>query len=270
MPEILWDVDPAPTPVDPEPAAPSGDVGTEALITYRDTIREISPPWLQRGRAEKILYSIAIHLDGLIDAVNAGIKLRFPGVYSNESLPLIGRERRISRGRIETDSVYASRLARWLDDHRRRGGPFAMLAQLHAHFAPANFPTELVYHSGRRFSMDSAGSVAMDDITWSPDDESQRWARWWLFYAWPYPIETDGIWDDPGTWSDGGVWDSNMSPQDVADVRLVPREWNAAHALGKIVLMSPTAELWDYPPGIWDDGGTWDSGGGFLIISVQG
>jgi hypothetical protein len=243
---------------------------TEDVLTHRDTIRAISPPWLQRGIAEKILYSIAIHLDGLTDAVTAGVKLRFPNLYSNESLPLIGRERRISRGRIETDGVYASRLARWLDDHRRRGGPFAMLSQLHAHFAPANFPIELVYHSGRRFSMDTDGNVTMDDIVWAFDDESTKWARWWLFYAWPTPLETDGIWSDPGTWDDGGVWDSNLSPAEVRDIRLVPREWNAAHALGRIVLMSPTAELWDYPPGVWDEpGDVWDPGGVFLLISVQ-
>lgn len=211
---------------------------TDTLLTYRDSMRKISPPWLQTGRAEKILYSIALHVDAFGDALTAGVKQRFPGLYSYESLPLIGRERRIRRGRTEADASYATRLTRWLTDHRRRGGPYAMLAQLFAHFAPNNFPISLVYYSGRRYRMDVNGVVTRDDIVWSPDLDTARWARWWLFY------ETDefGVSPDAAT---------------IEDLKVVPREWNAAHCLGYIMLFPTGAELIDFPDGhLIDEAGT--------------
>jgi hypothetical protein len=210
-----------------------------ALRTYRDTIREISPWWLRGRVLGSVLYAIAAQLDVLQDATIAGVKLRFPGAYSYESLPLLGRDRRIRRGRFEADETYASRLLPWLDDHQRRGGPYALLAQLHAHYAPHNFGIELRYVTGRNFVMALDGTVTRGDVTWTPPGNPAQWARWWLIYQWPDPVDDDGLWGDPGIWGDGGVWGSNLSPAEVRDIRLVPREWNAAHAIGRITLVSP-------------------------------
>lgn len=233
-------------------------------ITFRDAIRRISPRWLQGGTAEKVMYSMAIQLDALTDSARAGIKLRFPGLYSPETLAMTGKDRRIRRGRYESDEVYAGRQLRWLDDHRRRGGPYALLEQIFAHYVPAPFAVALVYFSGRRFSMDTNGVISRDDITWQPDADTAKWARWWLFYQWPDPVSSDGLWSDPGDWDDGGVWDSDLTIEEVDDIRDLPREWNCAHAFGKVVLLSSGVELWDYPQGPWDEpGGIWgeDSGG---------
>lgn len=210
---------------------------TATLRTYRDRIRQISPPWLQNGLAEKILYALGLHVDGFGDALVAGVKLRFPGFYSDESLPYIGRERRIRRGRTESNANYAVRLTRWLVDHQRRGGPYALLAQLHAHYAPNNFPIELVYQSGRRYSMNIDGQVTRDDIVWFPDAQTTKWARWWLFY----------LTDQFGT----------PTAAEVEDLKLIPREWNAAHCFGYVVLFPSGGELIDYPPGhLIDEPGT--------------
>ena len=206
------------------------------LLTYRDSIRKLSPPWLQNGLAERILYSLAIQVDTFGDALAAGVKQRFPGLYSPESLPFVGRERRVRRGLVETDETYALRLTRWLLDHRRRGGPYALLAQLYAYYAPSNFPITLVYQSGRRYSMDADGRVTRDDIVWWADASSDQWARWWLIF------ETDAF----GTPTD----------DQIADLQNVPREWNAAHCLGWVVLRPAGAELIDYPGGTINDAGT--------------
>jgi hypothetical protein len=209
------------------------------LRTFRDALRNISPPWLQRGTAQAILYAIGVQVDALGDALRAGVKMRFPGYYSMETLPLIGRERRIRRGRFESETTYASRLIPWLDHHRRRGGPYALLAQLHAYYAPNNFAIELRYASGRVYNMEISGTINRGDTVWTPPGDPAQWARWWLYYDWPTPVGDDGIWSDPGTWDDGGVWDSNLDPAEVRDLRLIPREWNAAHAIGRIVLETP-------------------------------
>jgi hypothetical protein len=230
---------PPPAPVPPTTTGPTAYPQT-VLRTFRDAIRQISPWWLRGPIGGSVLYAIGAVTDGLADALRGGVKTRFPGYYSNESLPLIGRERRIRRGRVEAEETYATRLIPWLDHHRVRGGPYALLAQVHAFFAPDNFPVELRYANGRSFVVEpSDGTVVRGDVVWTPPGGVlPRWCRWWLFYTWPEPIESDGIWSDPGTWDDGGVWDTNMSADLVRDIRVVPREWNAAHSIGYINLDS--------------------------------
>jgi hypothetical protein len=223
---------------------------TDPTPTFRDRIRQLSPPWLQHGNNEKFLYAMAVQLDAFSDALTAAVKSRFPNLYSDESLPLIGRERRIARGPAEASETYAVRLTRWLDDHRRRGGPYAMLAQLHAYFAPNNFPIDLVYRNGRTYQMDVDGNVARTETAWSPDTHPDQWARWWLFfYTDAYPSPT---------------------AQQIAELKVVPHDWNAAHCFGYIIVFPSTAELWDWPLGhTWDESGTWDTGAPSAVIPVE-
>lgn len=199
-----------------------------AVRTYRDRLLASLPPWLQLGNNAKLMYALGVQLDAMADALIAGVRARYPGAYGFESLPYIGRERRIRRGLLETDASYAARLIRWLDDHRRRGGPYALLAQLHAFYAPNNFPIDLVYRNGRRFRMDVAGNIARDDIDFRPDTWPARWARWWLFY-----------------WTDAYL---APNADELATLKLVPQEWNSAHALGVLHVMPTGAELLCYPP----------------------
>ena len=237
------------------------DTLTKTLLTFRDTMRAVCPPWLQRGLAEKILYSCAVQLDAFGDALVAGVKQRFPGLYSFDSLSTLGRERRIPRGRAEANVDYAERLRHFLTDHSMRGGPYALLRQLHWYFWPALFDIELVYWNGRRFTRDAdlirAGatldeSIVRDYVSWAPDTDSTHWARWWLFYY------TD-------TWKD-----APPSAEELAELRFVPRQWNAAHCLGTIILFSSITELWDWPLGhVWDEPGTWNTAGEPVYIEVD-
>lgn len=232
---------------------------SKPLLTFRDTLRKICPPWLQHGFAERLLYPIGAHLDILGDALVAGIKLRFPNEYSAESLPWLGRERRIRRGINESDEIYGNRMRRWLDDHARRGGPYAMLAQLYAHYAAAPFEIELVNFNGGRYTLATDGTITHDVIVWAPDTDADHWARWWLLYHWPTPVTDDGVWEDPGTWGDGGAWGTGLSLAEVEDLRTIPAEWNSAHTQGTIVLIGPGGELWG-SPGVWGDPGVWGGG----------
>ena len=222
--------------------------------TKRDEIKDFSPSWLRRGTAGALLYSFGVVLDALLESATAGVKSRFPGYYSEDSLVTISRERRIRRGLFETSETFAGRLAGWLDAHQTRGGPYAMLRQLHAFFAPNNFPIELVYYSGRRFSLAEDGTITRDEVagdapSWPPDAEATQWARWWLFYYVPGVVVDDGTWDESGEWDDGGVWDSGLTVQEVADYRVIPTEWNAKHTLGRVVLLSDGMTIEDWLAG---------------------
>lgn len=227
------------------------------LFHFRSQIRQLSPWWLGRGIALKFLYVIGLHLDTLVAMASEAVRRRFPGLDSDDSLALIGNERRITRGRVEPNATYASRLARWLEDHRFRGGPYAMLAQIYAHYAAAAFAIELRYYSGRRFLMNTAGVVTRGDISWLPDANINASNRWWLFYAWPTLVVDEGAWGDPGLWGDGFTWGTSLTAIESEDVRLVPRQWNAGHVLrGRIVLSEGTTELWG-SGGLWGAPGWW-------------
>ena len=204
------------------------------ILKFRDLARRATPPWLQIGTAARIIYAITVQLDAAADAVVAGVKLRFPNVYTDESLPLIGRERRIRRGLTEDAEPYAVRLRRWLLDHRRRGGPYAMLEQLFHHYDPNTFPISLYYRSGMRFDMDTDGVITR---TYGSTPNTAAWSRWTLIY----------YTDDYGA-------------GDAVDLAVIPREWIAAHVLGLLVVLPTGAELWDYPPDLlWNQSGQWDT-----------
>jgi hypothetical protein len=232
------------------------DTLTKTLLTFRDTIKSISPPWLQTGLAERILYSMAVQCDAFGDALVAGVKQRFPGLYSFDSLVLLGRERRIERGLVEGDAAYAERLTQWLVDHRRRGSGLALLKQLFLHYAPNNFTIDLLYYAGAvHFRMTADGVITRNLIDFHPDTNAAKWARWWLFY------NTDRWADVPPT------------AAELQDLRLVPNAWNAAHCFGTIVLFPLLGELWDWPRGhTWDEPGTWDtsaSSGEVRFVDVE-
>lgn len=201
--------------------------------TFRDTLRKISPPWLQRGLAEKIGYAIAVQIDAISDVATAGVFARYPGLGTPTALQLIGRERRIRRGRLETDASYAGRLRRWLVDHPRRGGPYALLEQLRAYFSAAPFPIHLASISGVRYVLDVDGAITRD----VPAVRNKaRWARWVLLYF------TD-----------------SLDEMDLDELQLVPREWIAAHVGGDLIVMHTGVELWNYPPERpWNNPGVWN------------
>jgi hypothetical protein len=218
--------------------------------TQRDLIKELMPPWLATGTSEKVGYSVGLVQDAIVDMAASAVKAKFPGVYSPESLPLIGRERRIRRGLTETDTTYALRLPRWLTDHKTRGGPYAMLAQLFAFYAPNNFPIRLVYRSGRAFDMDTSGNVTMSDVSWTPDATPEKWAQWWLIFQWPTAVPAAPAWGAPGLAWGAFAWGTGFTPAQVSDLRTVPAEWNAGHALGRVIVQNG-GKFWGQPGLTW-------------------
>lgn len=203
--------------------------------TYRDAVTRYWPWGSISSLARRVLYAMSSQLDVLGNSLSAGLKLRFPGYYT-DALPLLGRERRIRRGRVETSEAYAARLRGWLGSHQLRGGPYALLEQLYA-VLPVKFPIDLVFKSGRRFRMDTLGNITRDI---APMFLTLQWARWTLYY---YTNEY-----------------ATPTTQDLEDLTSIPKEWNAAHCQGKIIILPTGAELWNYPSdNVWDEPGVWNT-----------
>ena len=215
------------------------------------TLKRISPPWLQRTRGGGVLGAFGDVLDDVLERSALGVRARFPGDDGGESfsgdmatvqassIPVIGRQRRISRGPSETDAVYAARLRRWWTDHQRRGGAVAMLRQLEAFWAAAPKTIHLLYPSGQWWTLDTDGTITRS--THSSNADLTRWARLLVVYD----------------------LDSDPNPISYADYLAymqVPREWSAAHVLTTVVAMWPGGEIWT-DDGLWEDDGTLWAGG---------
>jgi hypothetical protein len=229
--------------------------------TFRDTIRRISPGWLQRFWGYRVLYSLAIQLDALGDATSFGVKSRFPNVYSNETLPIIGRERGITRGFDETDAAYALRLTRWLDDHRRRGNPYTLLRQIQGYLAPHVVRLRIVNTSGVWFTLNADGSIEyFEGGNWDWDGDPAQPSRFWMIIYPPGDLWVrDGTWGDGAVWGDNGqTWGSTAPIEQVETIRQIITEWEAPHSKCINVIVSFDAAAFDptdtappLPDGTW-------------------
>jgi hypothetical protein len=210
---------------------------------WRDAIRAAVPAWLREGLAEKIGYSIGVQLDALDDWTTFAVKSRFPLLYGNQSLPTLGRDRKLPRGVVEDDATYAARLREWLTTHSTRGNPYTFLEALRAYWGPG-FTAELVYNTApyRTYTMDLAGDITRSDQPgFVAPVALSGWARWWLF-----PVGTSldasgasGLWGALGNqWGELGLWGTGLSKGDIDRLRLIPSLFNSGHPIGRVVLVS--------------------------------
>jgi hypothetical protein len=234
--------------------------------------------------AARIMEALGEQIDTHRERLTVGVVKRFPGVPDDdpEALALIGQERRIRRGPGEPAATYAPRLRAWWDDHRTRGGPYALLRQLFLFWRHTINPQiDVVYHSGTRRSVDADGVITRDAITWSADGTS-LWSQIWIFFHLVDGLPGNILVDEFGNElvdEEGNVLvdeGGSLSPAQEEEFRVIPREWSAAHILRTtIVLLWGEGRLWDYPQPIptWDDrenaGHTWD-GELPIVLVVEG
>jgi len=231
------------------------DIDAPASRVFFALLR-LGPPWLQRSFSLRLMQALLVPFDVLLQRTTEGVQKRFPSGYSGASpLARIGADRRILRGPGEPPTSYAARLRRWLDDHRGRGGAPALLRQLREyHRASFTGRIDVVSHAGVRYSI-IGDTITRDRIEWAADGTA-RWAQIWIFFHLPAA-------PTPLTAADEASW------------LAVPRDWSAAHIWRThVVLLSPGAELWDYPypVGTWDDpiDALWDVPSDPIQLVIEG
>lgn len=250
-------------------------------------ILRVVPPWLQRAVGAKVMQGLADELDALVDRAVEGVSLRFPGVAGEESLPLLGQQRRIRRGPGEDGTTYARRLRTWWDAHRTRGGPYALLGQLYAFFLDwLNVRMDVVYYSGTRRWQDTEGVVTRDAVTWDADGTAE-WAKVWVFFyvTDSIPRASEFLIDYEGDLivTFGGeeiLLEESIAPDELtaaeAEVfKAIPRDWSAAHIkLTTVVLLWDERRLWNYPQPVptWS---AWGASGALwgeppVVLEIEG
>lgn len=230
------------------------------ISTFRDSIRRIVPPWLAGLWGYRLLYSLAVQVDALGDATAAGAHLRFPNVYSPESLPLLGRERGIVRGFDESPEGYAARLRRWLDDHRRKGNPYTLMRQIQGLLTGHAVTLRIVNNAGAWYTLNADGSTEYHyGANWNWDGHPEEWSRFWLIiYPPPDLWARGGTWGDGGKWGDGRTWGSTATSAQMDTIDTIIKDWRAPHSVCVNVIVvfdgtafAPTDTAPPLPDGTW-------------------
>jgi hypothetical protein len=236
----------------------------------RSMIRTISPPWLRHRYAYRLLFSLGLMFDGLIEGGFAGLRSRMPGLSLKasgpadyQSLPLIGAEWGMSRGLIETDASYAERLRRRWRLAQGRGGPYEMLVQLAAFHSQITAGIQILYRSGRRYSLASNGEVIREDLPGyaaTADTAPGSWARYMIL------ITSDWYYAQSAA----------VQERALNDLRTLVGSVNAAHTVGNTTVIvqrsSGAYDLWGalpLPPGSPPDTRRWDSGSSWGSVGAD-
>lgn len=229
------------------------------ILTFRDTIAKIVPPWLTGYWASRLLYSLAVHMDAAVELVVQGVRARFPTGEIPGQLARIGRDRVMRRGFYESDGTYAKRLPGWLDVRRVATNAYGMMDQLAALLAPVAMRMRIVDDSGNWYTRNADGSREYLQVagSWPWDSLAPTTRFWIILYPPPTLWTNEGTWADPGVWGDGGTIGSTATPEHVEAVRNVIHDCHAAHTYCQHVILALDANAFN-PAGPVEPDGHWD------------
>jgi hypothetical protein len=105
-------------------------MSTDIGKSQRDAIKQISPPFLSGGNAEKYEYNIGLGSDALLEKLNEAMQAHMPGLGDPTTLPLLGADRLLVQGPLETNTAFAGRLTRAFDAWQHAGSSSAILQQV--------------------------------------------------------------------------------------------------------------------------------------------
>lgn len=206
-----------------------------SIATFRETLRNISTPWLLGYVSLRVGYAIGLVTDALAESTRVAIKARMPGVCDTTALPYLGRDRGIDQGPSEDPVTFAGRLSNSMVSVRRKGTAWELLRQLRYYFAPS-FISHLYMVSDRAtwHAIDASGATTKtiaSPSNWKWDQNafgiagSPRWWRVWLVLDGTSWLP-ESVWGG-GTWGDGGSWGSTASPAEVSAVRRMAARWRS-------------------------------------------
>ena len=167
-------------------------MSTIASSQLRDSIKVISPPWLQTGNGEKLLYTIGLLHDALCEKANQATRASMPGLGTGDALPYIGADNVLSQGPAETAASFVARNSSALDAWAHAGSRASVLQQV------------LNYVSGFENAA-TTGQVPRGVIVSS--SAAGTWATWDTYYnTTALTAQPNHISITSGNWN----WDANF------------------------------------------------------------
>jgi hypothetical protein len=187
---------------------------------------------------------------------------RLPEYAPDDALAYLSRDRKIIRGIEESSASFAQRLLRWLDDHKTRGNPYALMEQLKAYFGTV-LRIRTVDTRGNWYTLEGDGtrSVAIDQGNFDWDGDAASWARFWVIV---YPTAEGLPWSEQGNWGDGKSWGERDSlgttatQGEIDGMMRIIRTWKPAGTRCDWVIVAFDAASFD-PTGADTPSGQWSN-----------
>lgn len=217
----------------------------------RDTIKELSPPWLATGVFEKYMYNFGLSEDVLLDKLDQAMMAHIPGQGTRTALPYLGLDRVMPQGPFEADADYERRLQGAYDAWQRAGSRRAVMSQALTYVADYEVESGTMRPRATCVSVSNGGAWATwdtyysaSDITlapahvriasanWDFDGNLTKWWRVWLvvFLATDSPVQPGDTWGT-GTWGDSSrSWGFNLPTSFFTGYRALVRLWKSANA----------------------------------------
>jgi hypothetical protein len=241
-------------------------------MSWRAYTEKRLPWWLQTGEGGLVKRAIDSLLDAASERAYQGLLARFPSHAPDDAIPRMCRDRRVMRGINEPRVSINARLVRSVDDHRIQGGHWALHDQLRA-YLQADVMIRTVDRRGNWYTtaVGGAHSKEINKQNWVWDGGAlSSWSRFWVII---YP--TGGAPWSPsvaGAWPAGGTIGTTATPDQVASVRSLIREWQPDGTRCEWIIVAfdpasfnPAAPV---PDGTWEHFG-YDDAGNYYVARLE-
>ena len=219
----------------------------------RNFVKAISPGFLigpgtpgaplpaTAGYAERLMYSLALGADVVLEKTSEAIAMRSPGLGDASSLPYSGAERMIARGPYETDVSYAARLVVWLDSWSHAGQARGVVSALAGYLTPVGplvgswlegsgeTITDIVFDGDPWDTVPMTIHDALAASDWDGHLYPKR--RFVAIDAWGTAsgitwAPSTSVWGVAGTWGDRTrSWGLDIASSVAADLRSIVEMW---------------------------------------------
>jgi len=245
---------------------------------FRSSVKKWAPPWLTGKWGYRTLYTGGLMVDAIAEWLRIGIIQRMPKSCGSEAVPHIGRDRRITRGRAETEAQYRERLRLALPTWQLAGNAPTLLKQLYAYLTPTAYRIRYVTsgsdasnnHFADYWTIEGNEALSYTRVSpnnWNWDNQWNQVRFWLVIYG---PVFTPWRWGLPSAgsgleYNQGQSWGFLEDGSVLQDILSLVNQWKCAgsHATadgGLIVttndtFLAPTNSPSDphMPDGTWGD-----------------
>jgi hypothetical protein len=171
-----------------------------APYAFRDTWYTIAPEWLTTGTAEEYIYTLQLCSDAMVDTLQQGALLRFPGLGDVSQVPYLAHDRQLTQGPNESSAAFLARITQAFNAWGGAGSRVSVLQQLGYYLqgtqtgvptgnpwmaiVGGSYPTIATWDTVRigdaLGSAPSHYNVAPSNMNW--DGSSKPWRVWLILY----------------------------------------------------------------------------------------
>ena len=225
------------------------------MSSYAVQVPLVQPGWLQGPYGQAWFRGLGSLKDSLVDRNRQGQNERFSLVASPDAVGAIAANMGIDAGFSETAAALRARLPGAFTTWTRAGSAWGLLEQLVAQgYSNVTVVTQAgIYYStpidpvaGPVVTIPSPGS----SLTLNPGG---FWNVFWVIFTTPFPSNWTSI---------ATPLSSSTAPSidELNRIRTTINNRRPGHAFCTGITAFTSGELWDYPPGLWSDAGTWNPG----------